>query len=100
MYKASSEEEIFLKMSDPRAARLLPYLHFDLQAYQTRATECGQTFEHMVLLEAAVVGWYVSGLLPALQCSGIDQACVHLCQEGTPSLHQSSGHSILVQWPC
>ena len=34
-----------------------------LQAYKIRATACGQSFEHMVLLEAAVQGWHVTALL-------------------------------------
>ena len=40
-----------------------------LQAYQVRAAECKQTYEHMVLLEAAVQGWHVTSriwLVPAL----------------------------------
>ena len=34
-----------------------------LQEYQIRATSSGQSFEHMVLLEAAVQGWHVTALL-------------------------------------
>ena len=83
-FMAPSSDELYLQMSDNR--KLLPFFQAALLAYQTRATDCGQTFEHMILLEAAVQGWYVSGLLLALQFPGIRQACKHLCQEGTFSL--------------
>ena len=43
--------------------QLLPCLTAALQAYQTRATQSGQSFAHMVLLEAAVQGWYAPALL-------------------------------------
>ena len=33
-----------------------------LQAYRVRAAASGQSFEHMVLLEAAVQGWFVTAL--------------------------------------
>ncbi|CAL5223081.1 g5540 [Coccomyxa viridis] len=37
--------------------RLVPSITAALLAYKTRAAQCGQTFEHMVRLEAAVQGW-------------------------------------------
>ena len=43
--------------------QLVPCITAALQAYQTRAAQCGQSFTHMVLLEAAVQGWYTTALL-------------------------------------
>ncbi|CAL5223079.1 g5538 [Coccomyxa viridis] len=37
--------------------KLVPSITAALQAYQARAAQCGQSFEHMVWLEAAVQGW-------------------------------------------
>ena len=34
-----------------------------IQSYQIRAAQCGQSFKHMVLLEAAVQGWCVPNTL-------------------------------------
>lgn len=49
---------------DARALfRLVPVFEAALQAYQIRAAQCGQSFKHMVLLEAAVLGWHVPALL-------------------------------------
>ena len=42
--------------------RLVPTFSAILQAYQSRAAQCGQSFEHMVLLEAVVQDWRVSAL--------------------------------------
>ena len=39
-----------------------------LHAYKVRAGRCGQSFEHMVLLEAAVQGWHVTALLLFCPC--------------------------------
>ena len=44
--------------------RLVPAFTAILQSYQKRAAERGQSFEHMVLLEAAVESRHVSSLLP------------------------------------
>ncbi len=46
-----------------------------LQAYQVRAAECGQTYEHMVLLEAAVQGWQVTSWILSLL-----KHCSHSCK--------------------
>ncbi len=45
----------------------------NLQVYKIRAEKYAQSFEHMVLLEAAVQGWYVAALL--LVPSFSDIAC-------------------------
>ena len=87
VFKVSSEDELFLLMRDDRAARVLPSLQAALQVHQTRASECGKTFEHMVLLQAAVQGWHVSGLLLAIPSPGTDQTHLYIRQEGIPSLH-------------
>ena len=42
--------------------KLEPSITAALKAYHTRATQCGRSFEHVVLLEAAAQGWY----LPAM----------------------------------
>ena len=46
--------------------RWVPSFTAALQAYQIRAAQCGQSFEHMVRLEAAVRGWYVTDPLAVL----------------------------------
>ena len=56
-----------------------------LQAYKARATSCGQSYKHMVLLEAAVQGWHVSALL--LVSSFSKRACT--CGRGTKPLHRA-----------
>ena len=53
-----------------------------LQDYHIRATSCGQSFEHMVLLEAAVQGWHVTALLFNV-FSSILKARMRLWQEGS-----------------
>ena len=52
--------------------RLVPSFVAALQAYQVRAAQCGHSFAHMVLLEAAVQGWYV----PALPFYCVFPACL------------------------
>ena len=56
--------------------KLVPAVTAALQAYQARATQCGQPFEHMVRLEAAVQGWCVPALLliPSL-LEQLEEAC-------------------------
>ncbi len=64
----------------------------DLQACQARATASGQSFEHMVLLEAAVQGWCMIVLLlsfpvPALlkhgcTCGSTGIAYAHITPPG------------------
>ena len=49
--------------------RLMPSFAAALQAYQIRAAQCGHSFAHTVLLEAAVQGWYVTALIPRLSAS-------------------------------
>ncbi|CAL5223104.1 g5566 [Coccomyxa viridis] len=39
--------------------KAVPSFAAALQAYQMRAAQCGRSFEHMVLLEAAVQGWSI-----------------------------------------
>ena len=39
--------------------KLVPPITAALQAFQTRAAQCGQSFAHIVWLEAAVQGWCV-----------------------------------------
>ena len=46
--------------------RIVPAVTAALQAYQMRAAQSGQSFMHMVLLEAAVQGWHVTTLLLAI----------------------------------
>ena len=43
---------------------LVPSFTAALQSYQIRAGQRGQSFKHMVLLEAAVQGWCVPSLPP------------------------------------
>ena len=38
---------------------LVPPITAALQAYKIRAARTGQSLEHVVMLEAAVQGWYV-----------------------------------------
>ncbi len=65
----SGDHELFRLASKYTAA---------LQAYQTRAKECGQSFKHMVLLEAAVQGWHVPALLFILFFTNIYRhACIY-----------------------
>ena len=50
-----SQAHVFMK--------LVPTITAALQAYQTRAAQCGHSFKHTVRLEAAVQGWCVPALL-------------------------------------
>ena len=54
--------------------RLVPSFKAALQAYQMRAAQSGQSFERMVLLEAAVQGWYAPIFL-VLSLSSTSWAC-------------------------
>lgn len=85
--------EVMAEWGNPKAdqsrvlKRLMTRFTTALQTYQTRAAQAGQSFEHMVLLEAAVQGWQVAALLFLLSLSRFAQVWMHLWQAGTTLAH-------------
>ena len=67
---------------------LVSSFSYALKAYQMRAKTGGQTFEHVVLLEAAVQGWYVFTPVYFLSSPALLK---HACTGGIMSGHLSSG---------